>query len=147
MRIWSILLIKSDLKWCIYRSISLFLCLYLQKIDMTVNSSIGGSKSVRHHMQHILSLHKLQQMTYLFLSPILCIQNFQSCNRASDWCYGSSGHWLARKCLQFVKDKNIYVCETLCPRWQEGQKKLFLAERSNLRSQGHWPWWHLKGHH
>ena len=33
MRIWSILLIKSDLKWCIHLSRSLYL--YLYKIDKT----------------------------------------------------------------------------------------------------------------
>ena len=33
----------------------------------------------------------------------------------------------------------------MVPAVTKSEKKLFLAQRS--RSQGHWPWCHLKGHH
>ena len=45
-----------------------------------------------------------------------------------------------------TNDKITCVCETLCPRWQR-LKKAILVQRSKSRSQGHWPWFHLIGHH
>ena len=46
--------------------------------------------------------------------------------------------------------KKSIVClwNTTCmPPVATKSKKLFLASRSKSRSQGHWPWCHLKGHH
>ena len=40
----------------------------------------------------------------------------------------------------FVKHYSMLLAATK-------SKKLFLASRSKSRSQGHWPWCHLKGHH
>ena len=45
MRIWSILLIKSDLKWCIHLSRSLFLY-----FNYLVSVTAGGPRSPRGHM-------------------------------------------------------------------------------------------------
>ena len=45
MRIWSILLIKSDLKWCIYLSRSRFLY-----FNYWVSVTAGGPVSPREHM-------------------------------------------------------------------------------------------------
>ena len=45
MRIWSILLIKSDLKWCMHLSRSLFSC-----FNYLVSVSAGGPRSTRGHM-------------------------------------------------------------------------------------------------
>ena len=44
------------------------------------------------------------------------------------------------------KQKSRCVCETLCPRQQQSEKAI-LARRSKSKSQGHWPWCKLKGHH
>ena len=46
MRIWSILLIKSDLKWCIHLSRSLYLY-----FNYLVSVTAGGPRSPRGHMQ------------------------------------------------------------------------------------------------
>ena len=45
MRIWSILFIKSDLKWCIHLSRSLFLY-----FNYLVSVTAGGPESPRGHM-------------------------------------------------------------------------------------------------
>ena len=45
MRIWSILLIKSDLKWCIHLSRSLF-----KYFNYLVSVTAGGPRSPREHM-------------------------------------------------------------------------------------------------
>ena len=45
MRIWSILLIKSDLKWCIRLSRSVFLC-----FNYLVSVTTGGPVSPQGHM-------------------------------------------------------------------------------------------------
>ena len=46
MRIWSILLIKSDLKWCIHLSRSLF-----SYFKYLVSVTAGGSRSPRGHLK------------------------------------------------------------------------------------------------
>ena len=58
------------------------------------------------------------------------------------WIRGHKIKWLYAR----IK-KNPYVCETLYPGWQQNLKKLFLAQRSKSRSQGHWPWCLFNGHH
>ena len=47
MRIWSILLIKFDLKWCIH----LDLFLYFNHFTLLVSVTAGGPESPRRHMQ------------------------------------------------------------------------------------------------
>ena len=43
---------------------------------------------------------------------------------------------------------DIFICETLgYALVATKSKKLFLASRSKLSSQSHWPWCHLKGQH
>ena len=45
------------------------------------------------------------------------------------------------------KNQGVFVKHWQCPRRQQSPKKLFLEQMSKSRSQGHWPWSHLKGHH
>ena len=47
----------------------------------------------------------------------------------------------------FQKNQGVFVKHYSMPPAATKSKKLFLASRSKSRSQGHWPWCHLKGHH
>ena len=52
------------------------------------------------------------------------------------------------KSLRSFKEKSrVFVKHYSMPPAATKSKKLFLAARSKSRSQGHWPWCHLKGHH
>ena len=56
--------------------------------------------------------------------------------------------WASRSGSQKNKMKSRCFCETLTmPPVATKSKQLFLDQRSKSRSQGHWPWCHLKGHH
>ena len=45
------------------------------------------------------------------------------------------------------KNQGVFVKHYSMPPAATKWKKLFLASRSKSRSQSHWPWCHLKGHH
>ena len=50
-------------------------------------------------------------------------------------------------CRTFIKYQGVFEKHYSMPPAATKSKKLFLASRSKSRSQGHWPWCHLKGHH
>ena len=47
----------------------------------------------------------------------------------------------------FITKQYLQNMKHYAPRRQESLEKLFKAQMSKSRSQGHWPWCHLKGHH
>ena len=59
----------------------------------------------------------------------------------------SNTHMQCESRLSSSKKISRCVCETRMPPAATKSKKLFLASRSKSRSQGHWPWCHLKGCH
>ena len=83
MRIWSILLIKSDLKWCIYLSRSLFsyfytLCYMSENIYI---GQIAKSRSISVFLFNILNTTKPNLPYVGRYIPL----RFYLCNRLEDW--------------------------------------------------------------
>ena len=55
--------------------------------------------------------------------------------------------WNSTLIYKLKKNQGVFVKHYSMPPAATKSKKLFLASRSKSRSQGHWPWCHLKEHH
>ena len=105
---------------------------------------------------------------HLFLKPInyIHIMSWHSViSLTNGWEYKSTqkdkcaviGHIFSTNWNKFVnqierfrtsfKYQSVFEKHYSMPPAATKSKKLFLASRSKSRSQGHWPWCHLKGHH
>ena len=93
------------------------------------------------HACKIWSLHLLRFKSYG--------QCFFFCHRVTDRVIAWQGHKQDKNYIHsrgIIKKIKVCLWNTTCmPPAATKSKKLFLASRSKSRSQGHWPWCHLKG--
>ena len=100
MRIWSISLIKSDLKWCIHLSRSLFF-----NFNYLVSVTAGGPRSPRGHMKPSSTVDFCWFVALWEHQIVRVFKIHSNCNFVGLPCFGTLGiHFHLFKLLSLAKD-------------------------------------------